>query len=78
MVNDLKLAQIRILTWGIYGLMAFLTVVTGWMTIQVSAMPKEYVSIERYKENLEKNKTSLVRIESKLDQLLISKWENHK
>jgi len=72
MTNILTGMQVKILTYGIYALMAFLTIVTGWAALQITSMPHQYVRLERYKEDLNANRGTLGRIEHKLDQLIMA------
>jgi len=72
MTENLRGVQVKILTYGIYALMFILTSVIAWHTTIIKAMPEQYVQLERYKEDRTDQRTSLCRIEAKLDQLIMS------
>ena len=48
MPTSFKTIQIKILTYGIYALMAFLAVITRWHTTIIKELPDDYVRLERY------------------------------
>ena len=73
MVNDLRGVQIKILTYGIYALMFFLSVVMSWAAVQIVEMPTEYVRLERYTSDSMKGEAAHKRIENKLDRLIMQR-----
>ena len=82
MLSDLKETQIKILTYGVYGLMGFLTLVTIWVVAQVmdvkTCLPKEYVRLERYQSDETKTQRLLDKIDNKIDILMVQKNESKK
>lgn len=62
-LDKLSETQIKFLTYLIYILITIITVVAGWNTVRISAMPEKYVQKERYLCDQE-------RIEKKLDRIL--------
>ena len=71
MPTSFKTIQIKILTYGIYALMAFLAVITGWHTTIIKELPDDYVRLERYVDDRIDVRESLKRIESKIDQVIM-------
>jgi len=72
MTNGLNGLQVKILTWVVYGLIMFLTVVTGWQQVKLFEMPNEFVRLERYQSDSNTSRESLKRIENKIDSLIMS------
>lgn len=69
--------NIKLLTFLIYFLLAFLTFFSGWQQLQISkcgdqmrVLPKEYVSKERYLTDKADTNLQLKRIEAKIDRLI--------
>jgi len=73
MTKGLTGTQVTVLTWLVYALILFLTVVTGWQQIKFMELPKEFVRLERYQSDGAKSQESLCRIERKLDELIMSR-----
>ena len=71
MVADLRGVQIKVLTYGIYALMFFLSVVMSWAAIQIVELPTEYVRLERYTADNINGEAAHKRIETKLDRLIM-------
>ncbi|MBT7628767.1 MAG: hypothetical protein HN597_03560 [Desulfobacula sp.] len=73
MTKGLTGIQVTVLTWLVYALIMFLTVVTGWQQIKFTELPNEFVRLERYQSDENKSTESLCRIERKLDELIMSR-----
>jgi len=54
-------------------LILFISALTGWHTTVISQLPEHYVRLERYKEDHLHYKETLIRIENKLDKMIIHK-----
>lgn len=65
--------QVKLLNYGIYTLIFILSSITLWNSLKVIGMTdnmsKNFVQLERYKEDKIDLRDSLKRIESKIDQL---------
>ena len=88
MVENVSRSQARFLTWLIGFLLVVLTFISGWSKVESSqtardlqlfkeTSAREYVSMERYKADCDRDKTDLNRVEgavrdlsSKIDTLL--------
>jgi len=74
----------KVLIFGIIGLSFYISIITAWNTNKIekldvklnqdmSYLPKEYVRLERYLNDLQINRYYLERIENKLDTLVTKK-----
>jgi len=77
MTNGLTSAQIKWLTYLVYFLLAVLTLITGWNTVETrkntdrfTGLPKEYVRLERYNRDQDRLYESLNLMNRKLDRLI--------
>lgn len=80
MVEQLSARQAKFLTWLIYFLLAVLTFIAGWSKVESSqtlrdlqmfkdSTVKEFVSMERYKADCDRDKTDLQRVETAINSL---------
>lgn len=75
MTNGLNETQVKVLTWVVYALIFILTTVTAWQHIEIYNMPEKFVRLERYQADTESRVNALIRIENKVDQLLMKQAE---
>ncbi len=68
--DDLRAVQIKMLNYAIYALIFILSSITAWNSISISALPNDYVRLERYKADHVVYQDTLQRIENKLDRIL--------
>jgi len=70
MTEHLDSAKVKWLTYLVYILLASLTLISGWNTTKISAMPDKYVRLERYQSDSGRIECTLRDINSKLDRLI--------
>ena len=83
MGEDLPKNQVK---WLTYLVLLLLTILTGVTVMQnasisdmqttVNALPKEYVQLERYKTDQDRQISTLDKIDAKLDRLIMSGGKN--
>ena len=76
MVEDLNESKVRWLTYLVYILLTLITVVSGWNTVNISALPDKYVRLERYQADSGRIECTLQTINTKLDRLIERKLED--
>ena len=81
MTDNLDASKIRWLTYLVYILLAFLTILSGWNTGKLACLPDDYVRLERYQTDTrrefnryqvdrESTRLKLNDIDNKLDRLI--------
>jgi len=81
MTDNLDQSKIRWLTYLVYILLVFLTILAGWNTSKLACLPDDYVRLERYQADTkrefdryqvdrERTRLKLNDIDSKLDRLI--------
>ena len=76
MVEDLNESKVKWLTYLVYILLTLITVVSGWNTVNISALPDKYVRLERYQTDSGRIECTLQSINTKLDRLIERKLED--
>jgi hypothetical protein len=69
MTKGLGQDQVKWLTYLVYLLITILTVITGWHTVTIANMPKEYVRLERYQCDTRRVEKKMDKLGGKLDRL---------
>ena len=70
MTDDLSESKVKWLTYLVYILITIITIVSGWNTVNISAMPDKYVRLERYQTDSGRIECTLQSINAKLDRLI--------
>jgi hypothetical protein len=69
-LEKLNERQIKFLTYLVYILLTFSTLVSGWCAYRIISMPEKYVMKERYLCDQSRLEKSLDNIGAKLDRLI--------
>ena len=70
MTDELSESKVKWLTYLVYILITIITIVSGWNTVNISAMPDKYVRLERYQTDSGRIECTLQSINAKLDRLI--------
>jgi hypothetical protein len=69
-LDSLNERQIKFLTYLVYILLTFSTLVSGWCAYRIIDMPEKYVMKERYLCDQDRLEKTLDKIDTKLDRLI--------
>lgn len=70
MTENLDNATVKWLTYLVYILLVVLTLMSGWTTTKIAAMPDKYVRLERYQADSGRIECTLRDMDTKLDRLI--------